>query len=220
VSTSTGARSAHSTPDELLVLTSRWQQAQLHWNATGWSTVTDRSGEPVEESVVRRDFGHEPFRRLRTLHETGEPDFTPEASRLVSRDLVRLAEERGLAVLADDPMHFAVTTADGASVSLRPARRAGLVLERTAPDPGILATTNHLWTAELLVAAMIAHDDDGAAPPDPDDGDLVIPIDPDAELIVPAGSPLRALDLPRVTTSALEHWFDDGQAPPEDGTAD
>ena len=70
----------------------------------------------------------------------------------VSRDLVRLAEERGLAVLADDPMQFAVTTADGASVSLRPARRAGLVLERTAPDAGILATTDHLWTAELLVA--------------------------------------------------------------------
>jgi len=212
-------RSSVSTPDdatgELVVLRSQWQQAQLRWSPHGWGMVTDQWAGYIDEPVVRRDFGHEAFRRQRALRQTGTRTFEPEASDLVSRDLVRLAEEHGFTILADDPSHFAVAAPSGTTISLRTARRIGLLLESTAPEPVVLATTNHLWTAELLVTAVLAPVGGKAVASAMTDGDnkadLVIPVVPDAELILPSGSPLRALDMSRVTTTSLDAWFDGTQ---------
>lgn len=189
----------------LIVLVSARMHTQLSWDSLGWGVVTEQRAGSADEDAVRRDFGHEPFRRLAIMKHNALSRFDPERSPLVTRDLITRAHLFGWEVIGDDDFSFSVRDAQGLTLTLKQVWRVGLVLEQDATgpqhEPQSVAITESLWWAENLLAALIASKRAAG------DAEQSTAAFPGVEATIPEHSLLRQLDPTELTASALEQWL-------------
>jgi hypothetical protein len=165
--------------------------------------------------VVRRDFGHEPFRRLAIMQHNDLSRFDPERSPLVARDLIARARLFGWEVTADDDFSFSVSDGKGLALTLKQVWKVGLVLEQDAAEPKqepeLIAVTDSLWWAENLLAALVATKREAT------DAELYTAGFPGVDATIPEHSLLRHLDPAELSASALEQWIAAPNDPPHTG---